>query len=239
MDLKESELLGSTADEHWYYTSKLAAVRAYCRDIPRERLLDVGAGSGFFSRALLADPACAQAVCVDPNYPGDSDELCCDKPLHFRRQADAVNADLMLFMDVLEHVESDVGLLRAYTDHAQPGTHVLISVPAFQFMWSEHDVFLEHYRRYTRKQICAVAEAAGLTVTDSSYYFGLVFPLAAATRLAARLLPTPDRPPQSQMRRHHPLVNALLGSLCRFELPWVKRNKVAGLTAFCLARKDA
>lgn len=238
LDLKESTLLGADAGGHWYYKSKLAMVRAYCRDIPRERLLDVGAGSGFFARALLADPACRQAVCVDPNYPGDKNETVCDKPLNFRRQANGADADLFLFMDVLEHVEFDVGLLRTYADHASAGSHFLISVPAFQFLWSEHDVFLEHYRRYNRAEICRVADNAGLTVVASSYYYGLVFPLAVATRIAGRMLPKEDGPPRSQLHAHHPAVNGLLGGLCRFELPLARFNKFAGLTVFCLARKD-
>lgn len=238
MDLKESELLGEIAGEHWYYKSKVAMVRKSCKDISRQRILDVGAGSGFFSRALLSDAACHQAICVDPNYPAESDETVSGKPLQFRREAGGAGADLMLFMDVLEHVESDVDLLRAYTDDADAGTHVLISVPAFQFMWSEHDVFLEHFRRYNRKQICYVAEKAGLTVVESYYFFGLVFPLALATRFASRLLPKRNKPAQSQLRAHHPAINGLLAALCRAEIPVARFNKIAGLTVFCLARKD-
>ena len=52
-------------------------------------------------------------------------------------------------MDVLEHVSDDVGLVREYAKRAKPGTRFVVSVPAFMWLWSGHDVFLEHHRRYT------------------------------------------------------------------------------------------
>ena len=68
------------------------------------------------------------------------------------------------------------------------------------------------------------------------YTFGLVFPIAAALRLGDRLRPGP-REPRSQLRRHHPAVDRLLGALCAAELPLLTRNRLAGLTAICVARK--
>src|SRR3546814_19735603 len=64
-------------------------------------------------------------------------------------------------MDVLEHVEDDAGLLRTYLDKAPPQAQAVITVPAFQFLWSHHDVFLEHHRRYTLKTLSRVVERAG------------------------------------------------------------------------------
>ena len=71
------------------------------------------------------------------------------KPIHFRREIGELHADVVLLMDVLEHVEDDVGLLRQYVEKVPSGARFLISVPAFQVLWSDHDVFLEHKRRYT------------------------------------------------------------------------------------------
>ena len=237
MDLKESEIIGKNADTHWYYRSKAAMVREYCRQLPRGRILDVGAGSGFFARDLLSDPACDEAICIDPSYLGERDEVVDGKPFKFRREIKNPRADLFLFMDVLEHVESDVGLLRQYMDGAKTGSHALISVPAFQFLWSEHDVFLEHYRRYTLAKIKRVAENANLTVVAGSYFFGSVFPIAVLTRTVGRFLPQ-DRKPRSQLRLHHPAVNSVLSRLCQMELRLARLNKIAGLTVFCLARKE-
>ena len=56
-------------------------------------------------------------------------------------------------MDVLEHVDNDAGLVRHYATKVPSGAHFLVTVPAFRFLWSGHDVFLEHKRRYTLAEI--------------------------------------------------------------------------------------
>src|SRR3546814_13128694 len=80
-------------------------------------------------------------------------------------------------MDVLEHVEDDAGLLRTYLDKAPPQAQAVITVPAFQFLWSHHDVFLEHHRRYTLKTLSRVVERAGAVPLRMHYYYGTIFPL--------------------------------------------------------------
>ena len=234
MDLKETEILGDDAARHWYYRSKASATERLIRDLRFSTILDVGAGSGFFSKHLLDRSAASDAWCVDISYPADHDALEEGKPIRFRRSIEHVDAQMVLLMDVLEHVDDDVGLLCEYVDKVPSGAHFLISVPAFQFLWSGHDDFLDHRRRYTLPQIESVARRAGLLLERSSYYFGAVFPLAAALRLTGR---RKDRVPESQLRRHSPIVNALLSGICSAELPLVGFNKLAGLTAFSLARK--
>jgi hypothetical protein len=104
-------------------------------------------------------------------------------------------------------------------------------------MWSEHDVFLEHHRRYTLGQLSDVLERAGLTQVSGSYFFGLVMPLAWISRKLDNWLSPADRPPKSQLRPHGRLANTILDMLCRIELPWFQTNRIAGLTAIYLARK--
>lgn len=239
MDLLEQRILGEDIDRHWYYVSKRRALLAMIGDAAPRRILDIGAGSGFFSRALLRDTRAREAVCVDPNYPAEHDETEAGKPIAFRRAAPPGEADLMLLMDVLEHVDDDVGLLRSYVGDATSGTRVLITVPAFRFLWSGHDVFLGHRRRYTVAAIEDVARRAGLSVERGCYFFAAIFPIAAALRLPAaiRHAVTGAQPgPRSEMRRHGAVGNAVLGSLSTAELPVFRRNRLFGLTAFVLAR---
>jgi SAM-dependent methyltransferase len=199
-------------------------------------ILDVGAGSGFFSRYLLSRSAATDAWCVDICYDADTDSSEAGKPVHLRQSIDFVNADLVLLMDVLEHVDDDAGLLKDYVAKVPNGTLFLISVPAFEFLWSGHDVFLEHRRRYTLEQIEGLARQAGLTVEHGAYYFGAVFPIAAITRLVGNLFGKGAEQPRSQLKLHHPVVNEALAALCSAELPLMGYNRLAGLTAFCLAR---
>ncbi|MDR6918699.1 2-polyprenyl-3-methyl-5-hydroxy-6-metoxy-1,4-benzoquinol methylase [Pseudomonas sp. 3296] len=235
MDLKETDILGSSIDQHWYYASKAAATTRLLGSTPIRKILDVGAGSGFFSHHLLSHSSASEAWCVDISYDADSDASTAGKPVHYRREIDAVDADLVLLMDVLEHVDDDVGLLKAYVDKVPSGSRFLMTVPAFRFLWSGHDEFLEHKRRYTLAQLETVARAAGLTVQQGTYYFGLVFPIAATLRLLPK--GAQPSPPRSQLKQHHPLVNTLLKTLCNIELPFMKANRLAGLTVFVLAQK--
>jgi 2-polyprenyl-3-methyl-5-hydroxy-6-metoxy-1,4-benzoquinol methylase len=233
MDLKEEDILGADIGRHWYYRAKSAALRRAVAALSPRHILDVGAGSGFFSRHLLAETDAMAALCVDTGYPSDREDRTNGKPVRFRRTIGAVDCDLVLMMDVLEHVDDDRGLVVDYAAKVPPGAHFLVTVPAFRFLWSGHDVFLEHKRRYRLGEIEAVLRAAGLEIVRGSYYFGLVFPLAAAVRLASRS----STDPRSSLQRHGAFTNGLLSAVCAAERPFFPINRVAGLSAFVLARK--
>jgi SAM-dependent methyltransferase len=237
MDLKEDQILGKSVANHWYYRSKAAAMLRFVTHLHAKNLLDVGAGSGFFSKYLLTHTTARAAWCIDPYYPEEREENHAGKPIQFRHECSGTDADLVLMMDVLEHVDDDLALLREYIDKVSSGTHFLITVPAFQFLWSGHDVFLDHYRRYTLPDVTKLIDAAGLVVEQRAYYFGLVFPLAAAMRLAGKLLGHNADEPHSDLKQHNSLTNSLLSIACRAELPVFKFNRLAGLSVFCLARK--
>ena len=212
MDLKEEDILGAGIGSHWYYRSKAAALRSAVRTLAPRRLLDVGAGSGFFSKHLLSHGDAKSALCVDTGYARDHDETVAGKPVQYRRDCGQTDCDLVLMMDVLEHVDDDRALIRHYADRVPTGAHFLVTVPAFRFLWSD----------------------AGLSVTFGAYYFGAIFPLVAAVRLAAR----GDTQPKSSLKKHSALVNGLLAAACRIELPFFPINRIAGLSAFVLARKS-
>jgi len=236
MDLKEQESLGGAADAHWYYRAKSAAMRRMLRGLPIDAVLDVGAGSGFFARQLLEYTPCAAAICVDPNYPAEWSETHGGKPILFQRHAQNFSGHLVLMMDVLEHVADDGALLRSYAASVPRGTHFLITVPAMPWMWSGHDVFLEHYRRYTISSLDRALAAGGLQRLEICYFFGLVLPLAAGVRLGRRLMPWRQETPVSDMRRQYWLVNFLLERICLAELPCLTLNRFAGLSVFALAK---
>jgi 2-polyprenyl-3-methyl-5-hydroxy-6-metoxy-1,4-benzoquinol methylase len=238
VDLKETDILGTGISHHWYYRSKALAMARLLTKTSVSTVLDVGAGSGFFSRYLLTHSPAQEAWCVDTSYSSDSDASEASKPIHFRRSIGEVDADLVLLMDVLEHVNDDVGLLRGYADKVPCGSKFLISVPAFQLLWSSHDVFLEHKRRYRLPQIRKVVERAGLTVRHAAYYFAGVFPIAATIRMVEKLYRQGTLQPRSQLKQHHRIVNETLAALSLLELPLMKYNRVAGLTAFCVAETN-
>ena len=232
MDLKEEDILGADIGRHWYYRSKAAALVRATRRLPFRHILDVGAGSGFFSRHLLARTAAQSALCVDIGYAADRDEALAGKTVRYRRKIGPTECDLVLMMDVLEHVDDDCGLVRDCVDKVPSGAHFVVTVPAFQFLWSGHDVFLQHKRRYRLAGLERVLRDAGLHVVRGSYYFALIFPLAAAVRLLCRRSPS-----RSTLVPHGALANTLLSAACAAELPIMPINRLAGLSAFVTARK--
>jgi trans-aconitate methyltransferase len=233
VDLKEVEILGDDIGAHWYYRSKARAVQQLLQASDSRVIMDVGAGSGFFSRRLLEQSAVREAWCIDTSYESDSDATVMNKPLHFRRELQPVGADLVLLMDVLEHVDDDTGLLRACMAQVPSGCRFLITVPAFNFLWSGHDVFLEHRRRYTLAGLENVVTGAGLKIHRGLYYFGAVFPLA----VTLRLLRGRGGPARSDLKRHHPLTNSILAAACGVECHVMRWNRLAGLSVFCVAEK--
>lgn len=237
MDLKETDILGDGVARHWYYLSKAAATRRLLRGRKCAVVLDVGAGSAFFSRDLMRVGVALEAWCVDISYDIEEDLIEHGKPVHFRRSVDCVEADVVLLMDVLEHVDDDLALLRHYVAKVPVGATILISVPAFEFLWSGHDRYLEHKRRYTLKQVEALVANAGLTIDRTAYYFGLLLPLVMATRLGEKHRQRDMVAASSQLRVHGRFVNTLLSLVCRLELPWMTINRFAGLTVFCVATK--
>lgn len=236
MDLKETDILGSKASAHWYYISKARALNTLLSGISPKKILDIGAGSGFFSRHLLATTDATEACCVDISYEEDCSDQENAKLLRFCRAVETSDADIVLLMDVLEHVDNDVELLRRYVDLSPAGTRFIITVPAFNWLWSQHDVFLEHRRRYTLAGLEAVVREAGLVVENSCYYFCAVFPIAAALRLFDKFR-SQHHAPQSTLRMHTPFVNGLLKLFCNIERPIMLLNRLAGLSACCRARK--
>ena len=239
MDIKEKDILGDTIDDHWYYHSKWQAVKAILPTVKRHLVWDIGGGSGFFSKKLLKAGMTEQAVSIDTGYTENTVEsVDGGGTLHFQQTMPDGNPDLIIFMDVLEHVDDDVGLIGDYAHRLASDGIILITVPAFQFLWSDHDDFLEHKRRYSRAQLEHTLEKANLEIIELRFFYGLLFPIAVPIRFIRRYLSSGrNLTAQSHLKQHSKLVNSLLKLLHAFErkllFPW---NKWFGITIFCIAR---
>lgn len=192
-----------------------------------------------------------ECICVDSGYSeadqagyaettGGGPDGRTGEAMHFLRTPPPCTPDLLLFLDVLEHVADDRALFQDYVSLAKPGAVVLITVPAFRFLWSHHDVFLGHHRRYRRAELeHLLATVPGIRLERAGYLFLGVFPLAAMLRLFGRLRRVLGRTPpsRSQLRRHSPPINSLLYGICRAERRLLSMNRFAGLSVVALARK--
>lgn len=230
MDLREIENVNPW--KHWYYLSKAQSVLRIIHENSTDLsvVVDVGAGSAFFSQFLSEKFENAEFLCVDPNYLPDS--LSSAPRVSFSQANTNIQADLYLFMDVLEHVSSDVLLLKSYLDGAKIGANVLITVPAFDFLWSEHDVYLGHFRRYRRKQVIDLVESVGLKVERSYYLFSIVFPIVLLLRKFGY-----RKGKGSNMTEVPRFVNSLLLWINRLEGRFVK-SSFFGLSVIVYATKS-
>lgn len=95
--------------------------------------------------------------------------------------------DKIFLLDVLEHIEDDTAALKALKALLKKNGQLYITVPAYQWLWSDHDIQNQHKRRYTLKRIRALLKSLGFDVAYSSYFNTLLFPLAAIERLSQRL----------------------------------------------------
>jgi len=238
MDLKEQMSIVGDPSGHWYYISKGRAIKSLLGDQPIEKLLDVGAGSAVFSKMLIDEGLAGHATCIDPAYEKDFVGVRRTDKIDYLRSVDLVDADTVLMIDVIEHVDDDVALMRDYAERARPGTRFLISAPAFQFLWSSHDEFLDHKRRYTLASLKHAVEAAGLAPVEMRYFFGLLFPAAAAMRMAEKT--TETKGASSHLKDAPDWLNASLVAIHDLErMALFPFNRLAGVTAFCLAEKRA
>jgi len=228
VDLKELGLVDPAT--HWYYQSKIVPFeRAFHKYSFQPRtLLDIGAGSGFFAKSILQLDSNLTATCVDPNY--ESEWIENDGRVKFVKSTKNYSADVYLFVDVLEHVEDDLALLKTYVDNARPGAVIMISVPAFMSLWSPHDVFVEHFRRYRLKQVEDLVSRANLELLESRYLFGTIFPIAWLVRKLKR-----NASPSSDLASMPSTVNRILRFLLKLEHR-IPKNEIAGISIFIVAR---
>jgi SAM-dependent methyltransferase len=125
--------------------------------------------------------------------------------------------DLIVLLDVLEHIGEDVASLATLARKLAPGGRMVITVPAAPWMWSAHDVAHHHKRRYTAGTLRTALAGAGLRVRHMSHFNALLYPLIAAARLVRRLrggVGGDDAMPSAP-------VNRLLGALFGAERHWV------------------
>jgi SAM-dependent methyltransferase len=130
--------------------------------------------------------------------------------------------DVVSAFDVVEHCADDGRAFAELRRVLVPGGRMLLSVPAYQWAWSDHDVRAGHHRRYTRSGILTLVEGAGMQVVRATYAFGGVFPLFAAERLRRRVRPAGGD--DSRLPEVSPRVDRALVGVCRAEARVLRRR---------------
>ncbi len=169
MENAEYDKMHQLEKENWWYQARKDLVQKLIRKFVEKphTLIDVGCGSGMILESFTTIP---QKVGVE-THP-KAVKYTRDKGLTIVSSLnDAPNqADAILMMDVLEHVEGDYQLLEKALSKLSARGKVFITVPAFQWLWSRHDELMHHVRRYSRKELELSIQRAGGKIEYISYW---------------------------------------------------------------------
>lgn len=240
------EINAEFEDEYWWYVGRrriileVLASHLHCDGAPKARLLDAGCGTGAMLKAV---DGLTEAVGTDASTVALSwckrrglggRVACCDFAAPPFRDG---TFDVVMLLDVLEHLDDDKGALKNAFRLLQGGGLLVVTVPAYPILWSGEDYVSEHRRRYVRRDVQEMVAAAGFTVQQSSYFNAILFPVMAATILWRRFFVPEDRV-RSNVRPLPIALNLILTAVFTLErslLRWM--SFPCGGSILCVAVK--
>lgn len=198
---------------HWWYRARRdvlsALIERHAAPPPGSRVLEVGCGTGH-NLAMLGGFGSVDAVEID-----DEARAVAEKRLGRRIGSEPLPElggvergvyGLVTALDVVEHVKDDVAALATLGECLTSAGRLLVTVPAWPWMWSAHDEVNHHHRRYTKTTLRDAIEGAGLTLRRIDWFNSALFPPIAGVRLLHRLQGKDD----SDDALPSPAVNAAL-----------------------------
>jgi SAM-dependent methyltransferase len=245
VEIKEYEKMYNLEDSYWWFVGKRHIAQNLIEEfIPlnqREAILDVGCGTGA-TMCLLDHYGRAYGMDISETALG----FCQERALERLSRASALRlpfADssfsLVTAFDMLYHEEviDDLTALREFHRVCKEGGSVLISEPAFNFLWSWHDVAYHGKRRYVARELKSKLEQVGFQVVKLSYSNALLFPFIFAFRMWKRLSkPSPET--RSDLKPLNPYLNKALVAVYNLEASLVCKTRLPlGSSLVCVARK--
>jgi ubiquinone/menaquinone biosynthesis C-methylase UbiE len=240
-------------DSHWWFASRTRALLTMLdRWVPGNALnvLDVGCGAGNMIHHLSRY---GKVVGIDNNpiplkiahERGYDARLASAEDMPFEDESFA----LVTALDVIEHCEEDLRILRECRRVCTPGGLVAVTVPAYQWLWSNNDVINDHKRRYSASELGAKLSEAGLATKRMTYNNFFIFPLAAPLIISRRgteqepELATPstdEEAYQVEMEPASPPVNAVLTGVGWVEAAALRFASFPfGTSIICIAQKES
>jgi SAM-dependent methyltransferase len=189
MEKSAIERMAEIEGRHWWFASRRRIITSIITRLhltPSARIMEAGCGSGgnlamlsnfgevsaFEYDAVALEPARGRKIGkVEPGHLPDA--------IPFAPQ----KFDLIAALDVLEHVTKDKESVQALAERLNKNGFMLVTVPAYQWLWDRHDEIHHHKRRYTKSGLIKIFEHAGMKIEYASYFNSLLFPLMLLQRL--------------------------------------------------------
>lgn len=189
--------MSETESNHWWFAGRRTILESIIKNlnIPENaQILEVGCGTGgnlmmlkkYGDVSAIEMDAKARSIAqakassnIDIRYG------CCPSEVPFVNEK---QFDLICMFDVLEHIDKDVDTLSVLRSMLKPGGRLLITVPAYQWLFGYHDEFLHHKRRYSYSAIKNKVDKAGYSLERFSFFNTFLFPVVAVVRIKEKLL---------------------------------------------------
>lgn len=228
-------------NSHWWYQGRRNILDTVIADhiklSANAPILEVGCGTGH-NLQMLAQHGSVDALEIDDTARDIASQRLGrpvgNAPLPELPGIERNHYDMIGLFDVLEHIEDDVGALREIGQCLSPQGKLLLTVPAFQWMWTAHDEIHHHHRRYSKAALQKALEQAGLKIEMVSWFNSILFPIAAVSRLWNKIVRKAD----SDDGQPGPFVNGILKHLFAAERHLVGRIPMPpGVSLMVIAKR--
>ena len=236
-------------DSFWFKHRNNIISNSVQKYSPDELFFDIGGGNGFVAKRLQDDGI--KTILVEPGKTGAINahnkgikHILCSTLDDAEFERNSINS-VGLF-DVVEHIENDNYFLKNINKYMKDGSYVYITVPAYNFLWSNEDDDAGHYRRYTTSELSKLLRKCGFDIIQSSYIFSILpLPIFLFRSIPSKLgLNNKSNELEKHKNEHQPkkgILNALMERIWSWELSRIKRNKkiLLGSSCFIIGKKVA
>ena len=197
MDVEAYKEMIELQEKHWWFVARRDVIQSFMKvqmnESSTSKVLEIGCGvggnvgllsqSGNYLGIDMHKPAIDYCSEKFPQY-----NFYCARVEDIPHEFSSNKFDSIYILDVLEHIDDQLAILKSTQHHLTQNGKILLTVPAFEFLWSPHDDFVHHVRRYTKNGLKKTLEEAGYKVERISYFNSILFPLALIQRLGMRLM---------------------------------------------------
>ena len=246
MDISMYQDFYDLEEKHWWFLGRrkivLSMLNKYLPNGSQLRILDVGCGTGATLRKL---EEYGQATGVDISE--EAVKFCklrgCRNVYRINNQGlffEDEMFDVVVALDVIEHITDDCAALSEYYRVAKENGILVLTVPAYNFLWGAHDEINHHKRRYIANELKNKVEKAGFDVKKLTYFNTFLFPFVLLTRMGQRVTKMINGryKSRSDLKLYHSGINDLLKTIFFLENRLLKEYSfLYGVSLLCVAKK--